>query len=118
MEYKAYPYRWVVLGVFMLTNLAIQILWISYAPITGPAAGYYGVSDLLIGLLSMSFMIAFIPLSIPASWAIDTLGFRKSVSIGAAMMGMFGVLRGFAGGNYTLVLIATFGLAMRHKPGP
>jgi len=111
LEYKTYAYRWVVLGVFMFTNMAIQILWISYAPITGPAAGYYGVSDLMIGLLSMSFMIAFIPLSIPASWAIDTLGFRKSVGTGALIMGMAGVLRGAAGADYGLVLTATFVLA-------
>jgi MFS family permease len=59
----------------------------------------------------MSFMIAFVPLSIPASWAIDTIGFRKSVSIGVLMMGLFGLLRGFAGNNYVFVLITTCGLA-------
>ena len=110
-QYRVYPYRWVVLGVFMFTNLAIQLLWISFAPITGLAAAFYGVSDLKIGLLSMSFMIAFVPLSIPASWAIDTIGFRKSVSIGVLMMGLFGLLRGFAGNNYVFVLITTCGLA-------
>ena len=60
--YKLYRYRWVVLAVFMLTNLTIQVLWISYAPITGPAAAFCGVTDLHIGFLAMSFMIAFIPL--------------------------------------------------------
>jgi MFS family permease len=110
-QYKIYPYRWVVLAVFMLVNVTIQILWISYAPITGPAAKFYGVSDLQIGLLSMSFMIAFIPLSIPVSWVIDTYGFRLAISIGAIMMGIFGILRGLAGTNYTLVLWSTFGIA-------
>jgi len=110
-KYKLYPYRWVVLAVFMLVNITIQILWISYAPVTGPAARFYGVTDLQIGLLSMSFMIAFIPLSLPASWAIDTYGFRITVSIGVIMMGVFGILRGLAGTNYTLVLWSTFGLA-------
>lgn len=81
--YKVYGYRWVVLLVFMFINLLIQVLWISYAPITGPAASYYGVSDLQIGLLAMSFMIAYIPLSLPVSWVIDTYGFRLAVSIGA-----------------------------------
>lgn len=109
--YRLYQYRWVVLAVFMLINLTIQTLWIAYAPITGPAAQFYGVSDLQIGLLAMSFMIAFIPLSLPVSWAIDTYGFRPTVSIGALMMGIFGVLRGFAGANYTLVLWCTFGIA-------
>ncbi len=108
---KVYGYRWVVLGAVMLVNLAIQVLWISYAPVTGQAAIVYGVSDLRIGLLSMLFMIAFIPLSIPVSWAIDTLGFRKAVGFGVVLMGLFGILRGLAGANYALAFAATIGLA-------
>ena len=111
-NYKLYGYRWVVLGVFMLINLIMQTLWITYAPITGLAASYYDVSDLQIGFLSMTFMIAFIPLSIPASWVIDTYGFRIAVSIGAVLMGVFGLLRGLAGANYTLVLWSTVGIAV------
>ncbi|HKJ40363.1 MAG TPA: MFS transporter [Anaerolineales bacterium] len=111
-NYKLYGYRWVVLGVFMFINLTIQMLWITYAPITGPAASYYGVSDLQIGLLAMTFMIAFIPLSIPVSWVIDTYGFRIAVSIGAVLMGIFGLVRGFAGADYTLVLWSTIGIAV------
>lgn len=111
-QYKVYGYRWVVLGVFMFINLTIQMLWITYAPITGPAAEFYGVSDLQIGLLAMTFMIAFIPLSIPVSWVIDTYGFRVAVGIGAALMGIFGLLRGFAGSDYTLVLWSTVGIAI------
>ena len=111
-KYRVSPYRWVVLGVFMFINLTIQILWISFASISGPAAAFYHVSDLKIGLLAMSFMLAFIPLSIPVSWSIDTLGFKKSVSVGAALMGIFGILRGAFGQNYTGVLICTIGLAV------
>jgi MFS family permease len=111
-EYKLYGYRWVVLAVFMLINLTIQSLWIAYAPITGPAATFYGVSDLQIGFLAMVFMIAFIPLSIPVSWSIDTFGFRKTVGLGAILMGVFGVVRGLAGANYTLVLLSTIGIAV------
>src|SRR5512136_2606180 len=95
--YKVYAYRWVVLAVFMGINLTIQMLWISYAPVTGPAANFYGVTDLQIGMLAMSFMIAFIPLSIPVSWAIDTYGFHKAVGFGAIIMGIFGITRGLAG---------------------
>jgi MFS family permease len=110
--YRLYGYRWVVLAVFMLINLTMQMLWIAYAPITGSAAKFYGVSDLQIGMLSMVFMIAYVPLSIPISWAIDTYGFRLTVSIGAILMGIFGVLRGLAGGDYTLVLLSTIGVAI------
>ena len=110
--YKVYRYRWVVLGLFMFINITIQILWISFAPITGPAASYYGVTDLQIGFLSMVFMIAFIPLSIPISWMIDTWGFHRAVGLGAILMGVFGILRGLAGQSYTLVLWSTVGIAI------
>jgi len=109
---RVYPYRWVVLGAFGLLNLTIQILWISYAPITNDAAKYYGVSELAIGMLAMSFMIAFVPLSMPASWAIDALGFRRAVNVGAALMLVCGPLRGLAGKSYTLALVSTIGLAI------
>jgi MFS family permease len=111
-RYPVYGYRWVVLAVFMFINLTIQMLWIAYAPITGPAAGFYGVSDLQIGLLAMSFMIAYVPLSLPVAWVIDTYGFRVAVSIGAALMAAFGLLRGLAGDNYALVLGSTIGIAV------
>ena len=101
-----------VLAVFMFVNLTIQMLWIAYAPITGTAAQLYGVTDLQIGLLAMVFMIAFIPLSLPVSWMIDTYGFHVAVGIGVALMGVFGLLRGAAGDNYALVLASTIGIAV------
>ncbi len=110
-QYRVYRYRWVVLAVVMFVNLTIQMLWITYAPITGSAAQFYGVGDLQIGLLAMSFMIAFIPLSLPVSWVIDTYGFRLAMGIGVVLMGVFGLLRGLAGANYTLVLWSTIGIA-------
>lgn len=111
-DYTVYRYRWVVLAVFMFVNLTIQTLWISYAPISGIAAGFYGTDDLHIGLLAMVFMIAFIPLSIPVSWIIDTYGFRLAVGIGVVVMGIFGIVRGLAGENYSLVFASSIGLAI------
>ncbi len=110
--FKVYGYRWVVLLAFMLVVVVNQLLWITFAPITSSAAQYYGVSDLSIGLLSMSFMIVYIVISIPASWAIDTYGIRVAVGIGAALTGIFGLLRGLWAADYTLVLISQIGIAI------
>ena len=111
--YQVYGYRWVVLGVFMFVNITVQILWITYAPISGAAAEFYGVTDKQIGLLAMSFMLVYIPLAIPVSWVIDTYGYKKSVGIGALILGVFGLLRGFfAAEDYSIVLITTIGIAV------
>ena len=110
--FKVYGYRWLVLLAFMLAVAINQLLWITFAPITGSAAAYYGVSDLSIGLLSMIFMIAYIIVSVPASWVIDTYGFRVAVGIGAGLTGVFGLMRGLGASSYTLVLIAQVGIAI------
>ncbi len=111
-SFEIYGYRWAVLMVFMAAIAVNQLLWITFAPITGVAAKYYGVSDLSIGLLSMSFMIVYIFVSIPASWVIDTYGFRTAVAIGAVLTAIFGLTRGLAADNYTLVLISQIGIAI------
>jgi len=111
-DFKIYGYRWAVLLAFMFVVAINQLLWITFAPITGNAAIYYGVSDLSIGLLSMSFMIVYVVISIPASWVIDTYGIRVAVGIGVVLTGFFGLLRGILAPNYTYVLLAQIGIAI------
>jgi MFS family permease len=111
-NFKVYGYRWIVLIAYMLIVTLNQLLWITFAPITGDAVKFYNVSDLSIGLLSMSFMIVYIIISIPASWAIDTHGIKVAVGIGAALTGIFGLVRGLTASSYTWVLVAQIGIAI------
>ncbi len=111
-QFKVYQYRWVMLLVFMLVIFMNQLSWISFAPITGPAAAFYNVSDLKIGLLSLVYMMVYIAVSVPASWIIDTYGIRFAVGIGAALTGVFGLMRGLVAQDYNLVLTAQIGLAV------
>src|SRR5512145_1899353 len=103
---KANGYRWIILAIFMAVIIVNQLLWITFAPITINAAKFYGVSDLLIRLLSMVFIIVFIFVSVPASIMIDRLGFRTAVGIGAGFTAVFGLIRGIFADSFTLVLIA------------
>jgi MFS family permease len=111
-DFKVYGIRWMMLAVYMVMVAVNQLLWITFAPITGEATKYYGVSDLRIGILSMCFMIVYIVVSIPASWVIDKFGIRIGVGIGAAFTGIFGLVRGFAGTDYNWLLIAQIGIAI------
>jgi MFS family permease len=111
-NFKVYGYRWVMLVVFMFIVAINQLLWITFASITTDAVKFYGVSDLSIGLLSMIFMIVYIIVSIPASWVIDTYGLRVAVGIGAALTGIFGLMRGLTASSYTLVMVAQIGIAV------
>jgi len=111
-SFQVYGYRWVVLGLYMLVTIAIQILWICYAPITGPATAFYGVSTMAVGMLAMSFMFVYLPVSMPASWLIDRWGLRAGVGIGAGLMAVFALLRGIFAADFAWVVAATIGLGV------
>jgi len=111
-DFKVYGYRWVMLSVYMLIIAVNQLLWITFAPITGDAVRFFGASDLQIGILSMCFMIVYLVISVPASWIIDTYGIRIGVGIGVAFTGVFGLLRGLVSDNFTFVLISQIGIAI------
>jgi MFS family permease len=109
---KVYRARWAVLGVFALMASMTQLLWLSFASINGPAAAFYGKSDLMVGLLSMVFMIVYIFVAIPAAWAIDTWGFKAAAGLGAVLSSVFAILRGVFASNYAIVLAAQIGIAV------
>ena len=108
---KVYGYRWLVLVSFVFIAAMVQVLWITFAPITGAAAKFYKTSDLMIGLLSMSFMVVYIPVFLPSAWAIDTWGFKTSVGIGAVISAVFALTRGIFASNFTIVFISQIGIA-------
>jgi cyanate permease len=111
-EFKVYGYRWVMLAVYMLAIAINQIMWITFAPITKDAALFYGVTDLQIGILSMSFMIVYLVVSIPASWIIDTYGIRAGVGAGVVLTGVFGLMRGYLATDYNMLLVFQTGIAI------
>jgi MFS family permease len=111
-NFKMYGYRWIMLSAYMFIAAVNQLLWITFAPITGDATRYYGVSDLKIGILSMCFMIVYIVVSIPASWVIDKYGIRIGVGIGTVLTGVFGLLRGLVGIDYNMLLLSQIGIAI------
>jgi MFS family permease len=111
-EVKIYPYRWVVLIVFMLINVMVQVLWICYAPIATVAASNFGVSRDSVDLLANLFMLIYLPVSFLASWGIDRIGFKKAVGFGASLMAAFAIVRAVFPFSYTAALIGTIGISI------
>ena len=110
---KVYGFRWIVLLLFMLVNITVQILWITFAAVTIPAQAYFGgIDEFYIFLLSAIFMIIYIPDTFLASWLIDKYDFKVGCGIGAVLTAIFGFLRFIAGPDYFLMLIFTIGIGI------
>ena len=109
---QVYRYRWIVLLMFFLVNVISNILWTTYPPVTTHAMQFYGVDEFLVILLSLIFLVVFIPVTFLAAWLIDKYEFKIGASIGAVIMGVFGFLRFIADNNYILALTFSIGIAI------
>jgi len=116
-EMKASSYRWVVLIGFMLLNLAIQVQWLTHAPVARAAEVFYsGQFDpgslINIDFLAMIYMIVYLVVCIPASYVIDTWGIRRGIGFGAVLAGAAGFLKGLFASNFMVVLLCQVVLAI------
>jgi MFS family permease len=111
-QIQVYSYRWVIIAVFAVINIVVQIQWLSFAPIAKAAQSVYDVSALQIDFFSIIYLAVFVIFCIPASYVIDTFGIRIGISIGAALAGIFGLMKGLFATDYIMVCIAQTGLAL------
>ncbi len=112
MIYKAEPYRWVALFCVVPILAVTQLFWLTFSAISDTAARFYNVTPLSIAFLSMSYMIIYIIMTIPASMLADRKGLRASFITGAVITAVFGLTRGLCAGSFTLVVIAQIGMAV------
>lgn len=108
---KVYGYRWVVLIVFMFLNAVLQMQWLIFAPIAKAAQSFYGTSTVGIDMFAMIYMGMLVIMFLPGVYIVNTYGVRIGVGIGAVLVGVFGLLKGVYGANYTMACISQFGLA-------
>jgi FLVCR family MFS transporter 7 len=74
-----------MLFVIFITNLANGSMWVTFAPISSATAKYYGTSVLVIDMLSVVFMVAYIPLGFTSQWFLDTISFKWGLILGAVL---------------------------------
>ena len=117
VSYRAYGYRWVVLGLYGLATVTIQLMWTTFFSIATDAWKFYGFQDAVTGvnaidLLSIIFMVGMIVLSFPVMAAFEKFGFQKAVGFGVILTGISAIYRGIFGSSYTALIIASVGFAI------
>jgi predicted MFS family arabinose efflux permease len=90
--------NWLVIATYALVGAANQMLWLTFTPITTPAARHYGVSVNDVGWLSEIFPLLYVVLAVPAASLLDRW-FRPVLAVGAVLTAVGGVLRLAGGGD-------------------
>lgn len=94
--------HWWVIAAYALIAAANQLLWLTFTPLTTPAAHHYGVTASDIGWLSEIFPLLYVVLAVPAASLLDRW-FRPSLAAGAVLTGVGGLLR-LGGDTFTWAL--------------
>jgi len=71
---QVYKRRWVVLLCFCLCNAANALVWITFSPISDQVEAKFNISSTWVNMLSLVFMIVFVPITFPSAWLLDHLG--------------------------------------------
>ncbi|CAG0882020.1 unnamed protein product [Darwinula stevensoni] len=83
VQIQTTPKRFLILALFILISMTNAFHWIEYSIISNVVEDHYGVSNVAVEWTSMVFMVSYIPLIFPATWALETYGFRRVVLLGA-----------------------------------
>ncbi len=105
------PYRWVVLMAFFGVAAMSQMLWLNFAPLVSFIEIKYGVSELMVSSLLLSFPLLYVVLSIHSGTMIDKKGYRYVIILGSIISTAFACLRIYEASFYML-LIGQTGIAI------
>ncbi len=100
---EASPYRWVMVAVTWLMMFSMGLSWFSVTPMETKLGVTYAQFGFLVALVPLALVI----LCIPGGLLADRFGVKQTVLIGGLLMGIFGLLRGFAP-NFTLLATTMF----------
>ncbi|MFI5141158.1 MAG: nitrate/nitrite transporter [Bacteroidia bacterium] len=105
------PYRWAVLMAYFGVAAMCQMLWLNFAPLVSFIQNKYGVSELAVSSLLLSFPLLYVLLSIHSGTLIDKKGYRYVIILGSVISAVFACVRSFDN-NFYMLVIGQMGIAV------
>ncbi|XP_025893860.1 solute carrier family 49 member A3 [Nothoprocta perdicaria] len=99
VPFRTYRRRWFLLAVVCLLNCSNAMLWLTFAPVADRTASYFHISLETVNWLSLVYLLISIPFGLVATWVLDSVGLRWSVTLSAwlnmtgSIIRMFSVLK-------------------------
>ncbi len=104
------PYRWLILALLWLLYFSFGVVTRSPSPLVTPIIQDLKMSYGQMGFVLGSWQMTYIALAIFAGVIMDRWGIRRSIFVGALVIGLSAVLRSASTGFFSLLLfVALFG---------
>ena len=102
--------RWAILAGYGLLAASSQLLWLSYAFVSGQAHRVMGISVGDVGDLAAIFPVMYVILALPCGRWLD-VRFEQALGVGAVLTGVGGLLRLAGPGSFAWALVGQFVIA-------
>jgi len=110
-EPYSHPFRWVMLALLWLIYFSFGLVSRSPSPMVTPIIRDLNMSHGLMGFVMGSWQMTYILVAVFAGLILDRWGIRKSIFVGALIIGLSALLRAFSVGFGSLLLfVALFGI--------
>ena len=103
--YKVYKRRFYMLLIYCASTCFNALAWISIAPISTTVQEVYGVSDFEVNLVSLIFLILFLPGMLSSTFIFDRWGLRNGLIIGSILQAVGASLKYFINQGFWIVLL-------------
>ncbi|MCL4466246.1 MAG: MFS transporter [Chloroflexi bacterium] len=95
---------WGQLSLSSAAAFLVTAAMLNFAPLVPAVRAEFGISNVWAGLLTSATVLTHTVLQLPAGQVSDSLGSRRTIALGVAIIGLSVLASGFAGGVETLLL--------------
>ena len=109
---KVYRRRFYMLALYCSLTWMNAVCWISLSPIASTVKSVYGVDDFQVNLIALSYLIAFLPSMLLATFIFDKLDLRNGLIFGAVLQGLGAAAKYFINQGFWIVIAGQFLIAI------
>ena len=106
--YKEYSYRYLVCFFYSMSNIALNVIYITCSPITSDLKYFYNTSDFMISSTSLMYLVFYMPSNFPSNYILDKYGIRAGVTIGTILTLGGAWLRILVNDSFYYVILGSF----------
>ena len=106
--YKEYGYRYWICFFYAMSNIALNVVYITCSPITSDLKYYYDTSDFMISSTSLMYLVFYMPANFPSNYILDKYGIRAGVTIGTILTLLGAWLRILVNSSFYYVILGSF----------
>jgi FLVCR family feline leukemia virus subgroup C receptor-related protein len=104
-KYKEYPFRYAIAVMFSLLSFTNGMCWVVLSPISVDIAKAYDVSQDVVAIVPMCYLVVYVFINFPSNWVLDRKGIKKGLVVGAILTTLGAALRFFSTYSFGFVIL-------------